>query len=92
MACNCGTQEEIEKLYRAYGEKLDNYDDLKAGEKVKWWVLHCLTILTWIVVFPVMLIFMIFFLFWKDPKDRHINVQNFNLLKIFHLGKYGREQ
>lgn len=91
MACNCGTQEEIDKLYRAYGEKLKNYDDLRVGEKIKWWLLKILTILAWIVVFPALIIYMLLFLFWRDPENRTINVQNFNLLKLFHLGKYAGE-
>lgn len=91
MACNCGTQEEIDKLYRAYGEKLANYDDLNLVEKVKWWFFKILTIFAWIIVFPLMLIYLLFFLFWNDPGDRKINVQNFNLLKILHKGKYARE-
>ena len=83
MACNCGTKEEIDKLYRAYGEKLDNWDSLTVGEKVKNVIYKILTILTWVIVLPLMTIYILLFLFWSE--DKRINVQNFNLLRIFKL-------
>ena len=83
MACNCGTKEEIDKLYRAYGEKLDDWDSLTVGEKVKNVIYKILTYLTWVIVLPLMVIYIILFLFWSE--DKRINVQNFNLLRIFKL-------
>ena len=35
MACNCGTKEEIDRIYQAYGEKLKTRDDMSVWEKVK---------------------------------------------------------
>ena len=83
MACNCGTKEEIDKLYKAYGEKIYSTDGLTAWEKVKraWYTF--LTALTWAVVLPFMFIFVLGFLFWSE--DKKLNVQNFNLLRIFRL-------
>lgn len=91
MACNCGTKEEIDRIYQAYGEKLKTRDDMSVWEKVKHAFYVSFTILCWIVVFPLMVVYMLLFVFWHEPGDRNINIQNFNLLKIFHLGKYGRE-
>ena len=83
MACNCGTKEEIDKLYKAYGDKLHNTDNLSLWDKIRkaWYTF--LTILTWCLVLPFMFVFILVFLFWSE--DRKINVQKFNLLRIFHL-------
>ena len=90
MACNCGTKEEINRLYKAYSEK-STLDDTSFWGKVKQFFYTMVTVIGWVVIFPLMLIYMLLFLFWREPGDRNINVQNFNLLKIFHLGKYARE-
>ena len=91
MACNCGTKEEIDRLYRAFGEKKDNLEDMTLWEKIKHGVYTLFTVLLWVIIFPLMTIYLLLFIFWHEPGDRRINVQNFNLLKIFHLGKYARE-
>ena len=90
MACNCGTKEEINRLYKAYSEK-STLDDTSFWGKVKQFFYTMVTVIGWVVIFPLMLIYMLLFLFWREPGNRNINVQNFNLLKIFHLGKYARE-
>lgn len=90
MACNCGTKEEINRLYKAYSEK-STLDDTSFLSRVKQFFYTMVTVIGWVVIFPLMLIYMLLFLFWREPGDRNINVQNFNLLKIFHLGKYARE-
>ena len=90
MACNCGTKEEINRLYKAYSEK-STLDDTSFWGRVKQFFYTMVTVIGWVVIFPLMLIYMLLFLFWREPGDRNINVQNFNLLKIFHLGKYARE-
>ena len=91
MACNCATKEELDRLYRIYGEKRDNNQDLTFADYVKKAVYAFITICGWIIVFPLMLIGMILYVFWTEPTKRKINVQNFNLLRLFHLGKYARE-
>lgn len=90
MACNCGTKEEINRLYKAYSEK-STLDDTSFWSRVKQFFYTMVTVIGWVVIFPLMLIYMLLFLFWREPGNRNINVQNFNLLKIFHLGKYARE-
>ena len=90
MACNCGTKEEINRLYKAYSEK-STLDDTSFCGRVKQFFYTMVTVIGWVVIFPLMLIYMLLFLFWREPGNRNINVQNFNLLKIFHLGKYARE-
>jgi hypothetical protein len=91
MACNCGTKEEIDRLYKIYGEKVSNPEINTLFDRIK----HCLyimfTVLSWVVVLPILFIYLLLFLFWHEPGDRNINISNFNLLKIFHLGKYARE-
>ena len=90
MACNCGTKEEINRLYKVYSEK-STLDDTSFWSRVKQFFYTMVTVIGWVVIFPLILIYMLLFLFWREPGDRNINVQNFNLLKIFHLGKYARE-
>ena len=91
MACNCGTKEEIDRIYKIYGEKLNSRDDMTVFEHIKRFFYVSFTVLLWVVVFPLMLIYLLLFTFWHEPGDRNINIQNFNLLKIFHLGQYARE-
>ena len=90
MACNCGTKEEINRLYNAYHEK-STLDDSSLLNRIKQFFYSMVTVIGWIIIFPLMTIYMLLFLFWREPYDRNINVQNFNLLKIFHLGKYARK-
>ena len=89
MACNCATKEELDKLYNMYGNKTDEEKTLFSRTKRALYI--TLSILGWIIVFPLMFIYMILFVIWNEPKDRRINVQNFNLLKIFHLKSYARK-
>ena len=91
MACNCGTKEEIDRIYKIYGEKLENRDDMTFIERIKHFGYVLFTIFAWIIVFPLMFIYVILFMFWNEPGHRDINVQDFNLLKIFRLGKYARK-
>lgn len=91
MGCNCGTKEEIDKLYRIYGEKTSRHEGMTFSEKIKHALSVSFTVLCWIVIFPVMLVYMFLFLFWNEPGKRTIDVRKFNLLKIFHLGKYDNE-
>ena len=89
MACNCATKEELDKLYKIYGEKSDDEKSLfSVGKRLTY---ISLSILGWLIVFPLMLLYMTLFLLWNEPKNRKINVQNFNLLKIFHLKSYARK-
>ena len=60
-------------------------------DRIKHYAYVMFTVLSWVVIFPLMFIYMVLFLFWREPGNRNLNIQNFNLLKIFHLGKYARE-
>ena len=91
MACNCGTKEEIDRIYKIYGEKLNSDSDLTFIEKIKHLFYVLFTVLSWIIIFPLMFIYIVLFTFWYEPGDRNINIQNFNLLKILHLGRYARK-
>ena len=90
MACNCSTKEEIDRLYKIYNEK-STLNDTSFWGRVKNFFYSLITAIAWVVITPFMFIYLLLFLFWREPGDRNINVQNFNLLKIFHLGKYARE-
>lgn len=79
MACNCKTNEEIDKLYRAYGEKIQERGKTFKDE-VKRVFLFLSSILMWIICIPMMLIYVLFLLFWQD--DKKINVQSVNIMRI----------
>ena len=91
MACNSGTKEEIDRIYKVYGEKVANPDMSTLFDRIKHYAYVMFTVLSWVVIFPFIFIYMLLFLFWREPGNRNLNIQNFNLLKIFHLGKYARE-
>ena len=91
MACNCHTKEEINRLYKIYGDKLKSSEDRTLWETIQHWFYVSFTLFSWAVILPFLSIYILLFAFWKEPGERNINVQNFNLLKVFHLGKYARE-
>lgn len=79
MACNCKTQDEINKLYDAYGLKLkENNGNFK--DYIKKIILLVLSFFMWILVFPIILVYVLLVLFWKDNPT--INVQNLNLMNL----------
>lgn len=82
MACNCATQEEIDKLYEAYGNKLRENGGLGIKAKVKHTFMTVMGLLMWAVCLPVMFIYVICVAFWEDKPV--INVQKLNLLRIFN--------
>ena len=61
MACNCGTKEEIDRVYKIYGEKVANPDMDTFGDRIKHYFYVMFTVLSWVVIFPFILIYMILF-------------------------------
>lgn len=84
MACNCATDEEINKIYDAYTQKL-NEKSITLKDKLKKIGVYIISFFMWIVAFPLMLIYALFMLFWEEnPK---INVQTINLMRISNIFK-----
>jgi len=80
MACNCATQEQIEEIYKVYGEKMRDTDSLTVWEWVKRIAYFVFSVLMYIIVFPIMFVYVILVLFWnKEPK---INVDNIDFIKL----------
>lgn len=84
MACNCSTEEEINKLYDAYSVKMSEKGETFKDE-IKRILLNVCSIFMWAIAFPLVLIYVLFILFWED-KPR-INVQSINLMRIYKFLK-----
>lgn len=83
MACNCATKEEIDKLYRIYGEKSKINKDDKPIEKIKKVAYFIISIFLYVIALPLMFVYVLLVIFWKfEPK---IDVQSINLLKLFKI-------
>lgn len=91
MACKCATKEELDRLYNAYSVKQGISETKTLSENILGIIYALSAVIGWVIIFPLMFVYMLLFVFWYEPGDRKINVQNFNLLKIFHLGKYARK-
>ena len=85
MACNCTTQEEIDKLYRQFGEKTKISPNAKLGEYIKYYVGNTLVYLLGAVCFPLLVIYILFLLFWREDEKIHVN--DVNLLKKLKIVK-----
>ena len=86
MACNCTTKEQLDELYRLYGEKQQRYRAKAGGtigERIKYWVQTLAIWILLLIAVPFIILYFIIKLFWEDnPK---IDINNFNLLRIFKL-------
>lgn len=84
MACNCTTEEEINKLYESYSMKMRERGDNFKSEAKRILLFIC-SIFMWIIAFPLMLLYVIVILIWEDkPK---INIQTINLMRIYKFFK-----
>ena len=88
MACNCNTKEQLDALYRMYGEKQEkNKEEMKSSwnKRIKYGIWQLAIIILLIPCIPIIFIYFLLRLFWEDsPK---VNINNFDLLKILRLNK-----
>ena len=89
MACNCATKEQIDALYKKYGErrKVNNGDTFKV--KVKKILTNVGVALCMIPIFPVLLLFVIYKGFFDD--DKQISMTKFFRLDKRKMGYVGNE-
>lgn len=89
MACNCITQEQLESLYKAFGDKVEKTNKKKTFKKQLQLlcVKICILLLT-----PILFIFILYKIFFKNGK---INISDFFGLdkeRSINLSDYVREQ
>lgn len=89
MACNCATKEQIDALYKKYGErrKVNNSDTFKV--KAKKILTNVGVALCMIPIFPVLLLFVIYKGFFDD--DKQISMTKFFRLDKRKMGYVGNE-
>ncbi len=84
MGCNCTTDEEINELYATYSQRLKE-SGVSVKTKIKRAFLMVSSVFMWIIAFPLMIIFVLGYMFWDD-KPR-INVQAINLMRVHKFFK-----
>ena len=85
MACNCSTQEEINRLYKAYGDKAALPEKPKLSDYVKYYGGNILAYTLLLVSLPFLILYVLFLLFWRE--DERIHANDVNLLRLFNTGK-----
>ena len=85
MACNCATSEQLNELYRVYGEKAANRQTQTIGKEIVYWLKQMALILLAIPSTILMTLYVVWVVFWN--KNPHINVQNINILKQLKIVK-----
>ena len=95
MACNCSTQEEINRIYKAYGDKSALPSEPKFIDYVKYYGGNALAYTLLFITWPLLILYVLCLLFWRE--DGRIHVSDVNLLEIFKRSKktqrdYVREQ
>lgn len=86
MACNCETQNEINKLYKAYHDKSQIPDDPTIGDYVKHYGGNILAYCLMLICFPLLILYVLALLFWRE--DERIHVSDVNLIKKFGILKH----
>ena len=85
MACNCETQKEIDKLYKAYSDKSQMPENPKLNDYIKFYGGNILAYTFMLVCFPLLLLYVLVLLFWRE--DERIHVNDVNLIKKFSFLK-----
>lgn len=81
MACNCEAQNQIDKLYKAYGDKAALPDNPKILDYIKYYGGNTLAYTFMFLCFPLLVLYILALLFWRE--DERLHVSDINLLKKF---------
>ena len=81
MACNCEAQNEINKLYRAYGDKSKLPEHPSIVDYIKYYGGNILAYTLALVCFPLLVLYVLALLFWRE--DERIHVSDIDLMKKF---------
>ena len=85
MACNCETQNEIDRLYKAYGEKSGLPETPKIGDYIKYYGGNILAYTLALICFPLLVLYVFALLFWRE--DERLHVSDVDLIKLFKVSK-----
>lgn len=81
MACNCEAQNEINKLYKAYGDKSGLPDNPKTSDYIRYYGGNILAYTLMLICFPLLIIYVFALLFWRE--DEKIHISDIDLMKKF---------
>lgn len=81
MACNCEAQNEINKLYKAYGDKSGLPNNPGIGDYIKYYGGNILAYTLMLVCFPLLILYVLALLFWRE--DEKIHISDIDLMKKF---------
>lgn len=81
MACKCNTQEEIDRLYKVFGDKSGLPEKPTLNDYIKYYVGNILVYILLIVALPLLIFYVLILLFWREDERIHIN--DVNLLRLF---------
>ena len=81
MACNCEAQNEINKLYRAYGDKSALPSNPRVSDYIKFYGGNVLAYTLMLICFPLLILYVLALLFWRE--DERIHVSDIDLMKKF---------
>ena len=85
MGCNCATVEQLDELYRVYGEKTQAKKPVGFWKNTVFVLRQTLLILLAIPATVFLALFLIWTLFWN--KKPVVNVQKIHLLKLLKIIK-----
>ena len=81
MACNCEAQNEINKLYKAYGDKSGLPDNPRIIDYIKYYGGNILAYGLMLICFPLLVLYVLILLFWRE--NERIHVSDIDLMKKF---------
>ena len=85
MACNCEAHKEIDKLYKAYGDKSALPNNPKLMDYVKFYGGNIVAYGLLFICFPLLILYVLTLLFWRE--DEKIHISDIDLIKKFGLSK-----
>lgn len=85
MACNCETQNEINKLYKAYSAKSQLPEEPKLIDYITHYGGNILAYSLMLICFPLLILYVLALAFWRE--DERIHITDIDLIKIFKVSK-----
>lgn len=83
MGCNCATKEQIEEIYKKYGDKKTMYNK-STKDKIKYYIKQTATVICMIPISIGLFLFVIYKAFCDD--DKRISVNKFFRLTEQNIG------
>ena len=89
MACNCVTSQQLDQLYRAFGQKRKTDENLTLMQKVKSTFMRIGLYLMMLVIIPILIIYVVYVSYFGDGK---ISLTKFFNLKGRSIEEYVKQQ